>query len=98
MILPPVEIEIPGGLSVQDYLNELVFFVHKYEHLIEMHVVNFMTFDYWGKLDPEWQKALLPRDGQDNDSWMAMLLHLAAEYACPEVINTNAEKTKRARK
>ncbi|KAI8138487.1 methyltransferase domain-containing protein [Fennellomyces sp. T-0311] len=82
--LPDREIYLPDGFTDPHvYLESLISFTSKFDRLINMHIVNFITDHQWELLDPTWRQALLPSNAEDYD-WITPLVHVASA-------NTSAE-------
>ncbi|CDH60806.1 cra-b-like protein [Lichtheimia corymbifera JMRC:FSU:9682] len=79
--LPDRELYLPekySHLTPHEYVKTLIAFVKQYDHLINIHIVNFITTDQWQLLDPEWQTALLPTDVNNEDDWIQQLINITS--------------------
>ncbi|KAI7871595.1 hypothetical protein BDF14DRAFT_1075022 [Spinellus fusiger] len=83
--LPQSEINLPAAYSNQTpekYLESLIEFFEKYRHLIDIHVVDFLTYHQWELLDVEWREVLLPsklnKDSSEGSDLLA-LIQIASE-------------------
>lgn len=84
--LPQEEVFLPESFQdsyVHDYLRELIDFEKQWRHLINIHIVDFITHNQWELLDPAWRTALLPNDADNDDRWLSSLVDLAVHYKCP---------------
>lgn len=82
--LPARKLPIPkhlGDISPLQYLEHLISIKHKYHDLATVHIVDFYTKNYWDLIDPEWQKALMQADS-DDDEFIDTCLNLASNYDC----------------
>ncbi|KAL0091048.1 methyltransferase domain-containing protein [Phycomyces blakesleeanus] len=85
--LPANELYLPTECaqnSPEEYLDELITFFERYRHLTDIHVVDFLTYNQWELLDPEWRKALSPDPAQHHNrqaqsDWLSLMIQIASE-------------------
>jgi hypothetical protein len=81
--LPPTELLLPAHLehlSPAEYLSHLVSIAEKYNDLTSLHIVHFLSRNFWDMIDPEWQQALMQPESEDE--FIDDMLNLASRYEC----------------
>ncbi|KAF7722108.1 hypothetical protein EC973_003688 [Apophysomyces ossiformis] len=86
MSIPTKEIQLPPSFEdPEQYLETLVSFLKRYQWLIDIHVVDFITHKQWNQLDLEWRRTFLAEDGDidDDQAWFTSVIDLLAENSQP---------------
>lgn len=77
--IPTQYVQLPDKychLTPLEYTAKLIDYVKQYNHLIKIHIVDFLTLHEWDLLDTEWQTALLP--GAENDQWIHSIVNITS--------------------
>jgi hypothetical protein len=75
-------IQLPPKYQDQDpkaYLDGLLAFIEEYRWMVEILAFDFITLDYWKRIDPEWRSALMDYMEAAGDDYAAAILDLTSE-------------------
>jgi hypothetical protein len=75
-------IQLPPKYQDQDpkaYLDDLLAFVEEYRWMVDILAFDFITLDYWKRIDPEWRSALMDYMEAAGDDYAAAILDLTSD-------------------